>query len=60
MEAFASGRGDASNVREALAPMMPKAGEDRSSVSDVFGNVYAQCVPAPNIDPSPVRRQNLE
>ena len=25
-EAFASGRGDASNVREALAPMMPKAG----------------------------------
>ena len=43
-EAFASGSGDASNVREALAPMMPKAGEDRSSVSDVFGSVYAKCV----------------
>jgi hypothetical protein len=43
-EAFAKGRGDASNVREALAPMMPKAGEDRSSVSDVFGNVHAQCL----------------
>jgi hypothetical protein len=23
---------------------MPKTGEDRSSVSDVFGNVYAQCI----------------
>jgi hypothetical protein len=36
--------GDASNVREALAPMMPKAGEGRGSISDVFGNVYAQCI----------------
>jgi hypothetical protein len=43
-EAFASGRGDASHVREVLAPIMPKAGEDRSSVSDVFGNVYAHCI----------------
>jgi hypothetical protein len=23
---------------------MPQAGEDRSSVSDVFGNVYAHCI----------------
>jgi hypothetical protein len=38
------GRGDASNVREALAPLMPKLGEDRSSVSDVFANVYGQCI----------------
>jgi hypothetical protein len=30
---------NASGVREALAPLMPQAGEDRSSVSDVFGNV---------------------
>jgi hypothetical protein len=43
-QAFAQGRGDASHVREALAPLMPKAGEDRSSVSDVFSNVHAQCV----------------
>jgi hypothetical protein len=41
-QAFAQGRGDASDVREVLAPMMPKAGEDRSALSDVFGNVYAQ------------------
>ena len=40
-EAFAEGRGDASDVREALAPVMPPAGDDRSAVSDVFGNVYA-------------------
>jgi hypothetical protein len=44
VEAFSQGRGDASDVRGALAPMMPKAGEDRSSVSDVFGNVYAHCI----------------
>jgi hypothetical protein len=44
VEAFAQGRGDAANVREVLAPLMPKAGEDRSSISDVFGNVYAQCI----------------
>jgi hypothetical protein len=43
-EAFTNGRGDASRVREIFAPTMPKAGEDRSSVADVFGNVYAQCI----------------
>jgi hypothetical protein len=43
-QAFAQGRGDASDVREALAPLMPKPGEDRSAVSDVFGKVHAQCV----------------
>jgi hypothetical protein len=43
-EAFTNGRGDASNVREALAPLMPKPGEDRSSVSDVFESVHGQCV----------------
>jgi hypothetical protein len=44
MEAFAEGRGDASDVREALAPVMPEPGEDRSAVFDVFGNVYAHCI----------------
>jgi hypothetical protein len=44
VEAFTNGRGDASHVREALAPLMPKPGEDRSSVSDVFGSVYGQCI----------------
>jgi hypothetical protein len=44
MEAFAEGRGDASNIRETLAPSMPAPGEDRSSVSDVFGSVYGQCI----------------
>jgi hypothetical protein len=43
-EAFTGGRGDASHVRETLAPVMPKPGEDRSSVSDVFGSVYDQCI----------------
>jgi hypothetical protein len=43
-QAFTNGRGDASHVREVLAPLMPKPGEDRSSVSDVFGNVHAQCI----------------
>jgi hypothetical protein len=43
-QAFAQGRGDASDVREVLAPMMPKPGEDRSSISDVFANVHAQCI----------------
>lgn len=43
-EAFAAGRGDASGVREALAPMMPKAGEDSRSVSDVFASVYAHAI----------------
>ena len=41
-EAFTNGRGDASHGRETLAPLMPKPGEDRSSVSDVFGSVYSQ------------------
>jgi hypothetical protein len=44
VEAFANGRGDAADIREALAPLMPQAGEDRGAVSDVFGNVYAQCI----------------
>jgi len=44
VEAFANGRSDASDVREALAPVMPQAGEDRSALSDVFGNVYAHCI----------------
>jgi hypothetical protein len=43
-EAFTEGRGDASDVREVLAPLMPAPGEDRSSVSDVFGNVYDHCI----------------
>jgi hypothetical protein len=42
MEAFAEGRGDASDAREAIAPLMREAGEDRRPVTDVFGNVYAQ------------------
>jgi len=44
VEAFTNGRGDASHIREALAPLMPKPGEDRSSVSDVFESVYGQCI----------------
>jgi hypothetical protein len=44
MEAFAEGRGDASDVRAVLAPEMPKAGDDRRPVADIFGNVYAQCI----------------
>jgi hypothetical protein len=44
VEAFAEGRGDAADVREALAPMMPKAGENVSSVSDVFANVHSHCI----------------
>lgn len=43
-EAFAAGRGDASSVREALAPLMPSAGEDSRSVSDIFASVYAHTV----------------
>jgi hypothetical protein len=43
-EAFAEGRGDASDVREVLASLMPKPGEDASSVSDVFANVYGHCI----------------
>ncbi|UPK38303.1 hypothetical protein IVB18_14285 [Bradyrhizobium sp. 186] len=43
-EAFEKGGGDASDVREALAPVMPEPGEDRRSVSDVYASVYSQCV----------------
>jgi hypothetical protein len=43
-EAFSKDRGDASNVREVLAPMMPQSGENASSVSDVFANVYGHCI----------------
>jgi hypothetical protein len=42
--AFAEGRGDASDIRETLTPVMPKAGEERSTVSDVFSNVYTHCI----------------
>lgn len=44
VEAFTEDRGDAADVRGAIAPMMPKAGEDISSVSDVFANVYSHCI----------------
>jgi hypothetical protein len=43
-EAFTNGRGDASDVRAVLAPLMPKAGEDRAVVADIFSNVYGQCI----------------
>lgn len=43
-EAFAEGRGDASDVREAIAPLMPEPGEAVSSVSDVFANVQSHCI----------------
>lgn len=43
-EAFAEGRGDATDVREVLASEMPQAGEDRRPVADVFANVYAKCI----------------
>ncbi|MBR1332817.1 hypothetical protein [Bradyrhizobium ottawaense] len=43
-EAFSDGRGDASDVRAAISPMMPKAGEDRRPVADVFGSVYSKCI----------------
>lgn len=35
---------DASDVRAVISPMMPKAGEDRRPVADVFGSVYAKCI----------------
>ncbi|APG06969.1 hypothetical protein BKD09_01385 [Bradyrhizobium japonicum] len=44
VEAFAEGRGDASDVQEALAQIMPGPGEDRSSVTDVFASVYSHCI----------------
>ncbi|WGR70190.1 MULTISPECIES: hypothetical protein [unclassified Bradyrhizobium] len=43
-EAFAEGRGDASDVHDALAQQMPRAGEDRRAVADVFENVYTKCI----------------
>ncbi|MGY8639195.1 hypothetical protein RAD15_42730 [Bradyrhizobium sp. 14AA] len=43
-EAFSEGRGDASDVRAAISPIMPKAGEDRRPLADVFGSVYAKCI----------------
>jgi hypothetical protein len=43
-EAFSEGRGDAADVREAIASEMPQAGEDRRPVADVFANVYAKCI----------------
>ncbi|MCC8945329.1 hypothetical protein H8A97_09470 [Bradyrhizobium sp. Arg62] len=43
-EAFAEGRGDAPDVRDALSSVMPQAGEDRGPVADVFGNVYIKCI----------------
>lgn len=43
-EAFAAARGDASDVRKALVPVMPDDGEDRTKVADVFQSVYEHCV----------------
>ncbi|MBR0900984.1 hypothetical protein JQ616_39015 [Bradyrhizobium tropiciagri] len=43
-EAFAEGRADARDVRDALGSIMPQAGEDRRPVADVFGDVYANCI----------------
>jgi hypothetical protein len=43
-EAFAEGRGDASDVRDTLRPLTPKGGEDRAPVADIFSNVYGQCI----------------
>src|ERR1700730_14889259 len=44
VEAFTQGRGDASDVRGALAPMMPKAGEDRAPGADTLGQVHPHCL----------------
>lgn len=43
-EAFAEGRGDASDVRDVLAEQMPQAGEDRQPVADVFSSVHTKCI----------------
>ncbi|WP_342726085.1 hypothetical protein AAFG07_03810 [Bradyrhizobium sp. B097] len=43
-EAFAEGRGGASDVRDALSAIMPHAGDDRRPVADVFSSVYTQCI----------------
>jgi hypothetical protein len=43
-EAFVEGRGDASDVRNVVEPVMPQAGEDRRPVADVFASVYTKCI----------------
>jgi hypothetical protein len=43
-EAFAEGRGGASDVRAALTNDMPKPGEQINAVSDVFAAIYSQCI----------------
>ncbi|WP_187435093.1 hypothetical protein [Bradyrhizobium cytisi] len=43
-EAFTEDRGDAADVREALASHVPQAGEDSRPVADVFASVYAKCI----------------
>lgn len=43
-EAYSEGRGDACDVRAAISPIMPKAGEDRRPLADVIGGVYAKCI----------------
>lgn len=43
-EAFTAGRGDASDVCQALAPVMPDDGEDRGETADVFASVYSHCI----------------
>ncbi|MBR0792158.1 hypothetical protein JQ631_23995 [Bradyrhizobium manausense] len=43
-QAYSEGRGDASDVRAAISPIMPKSGEDRRPVADIFGSVYAKCI----------------
>jgi hypothetical protein len=35
---------DASELRKVLAPTMPRPGEDRAKVSDVFSSVHAKCI----------------
>ncbi|WP_025037043.1 hypothetical protein [Bradyrhizobium sp. DOA9] len=43
-QAFSDGGADAADVRAVISPMMPKAGEDRRPMADVFGSVYAKCI----------------
>jgi hypothetical protein len=43
-EAFGEGRGDASDLRAVLAPMMPQAGEQSTSVADLFAASYAHSI----------------
>src|SRR5437899_3782052 len=35
---------DLAGIDDAIAPLMPKPGEDVSSASDVFANVYGHCL----------------